>query len=532
MRLPKWFVVARNEYRIHTSRIRRIRPYFPYLVIGLLAVYVFFIAPGFVDLFIDEFLALLLSQTAMATVQLILFMIFIYFMIIPITNTLREEQTGQLEIFLAAPIKPSDVLLGEFLGQMPFYTIFVTVVTGFFTAALSPIGLDVAQVAIAIAVFVITFLSALWIGTVVAALLRTKLGRTARGKDIGRALAMIIALPLLALIYAVQFGGLLQALADPGASGTARAILSMLPCSWGAEVVVGFANNPGNIVAVGFETLTRFGGLIVFFGAVLWLGARAADRAYSLEPSTFTASRAKPEGAFYKTVRYVGGGGSFGTVLVSLFKDFGRRLENISNITYMIGLIVLMNIFIVPSRPTGPDTPPIPLILGLFIFPIITVMVTGEVTVRGKETLFVYRKAPSGIDRLVRAMLLKGWLMMLPIAAVVTVVTTMLSPQSTYVSLLTHTGLMIIIVAANVAFVLGLFLLNPAFSEKSVRLWLNIIIAVFSSIGLFLVSLLALSGILRLTADISYILLLHAALSWVVGAGLLYLGKARLGRIE
>ncbi|MDH5795696.1 MAG: hypothetical protein OEZ24_06265, partial [Candidatus Bathyarchaeota archaeon] len=351
-------------------------------------------------------------------------------------------------------------------------------------------------------------------------------------KDIGRALAMIIALPLLALIYAVQFGGLLQALADPAAGGTARAILSMLPCSWGAEVVVGFANNPGNLVAVGFETLTRFGGLIIFFGAVLWLGARAADRAYSLEPSTFTASRAKPEGAFYKTVRYVGGGGSFGTVLVSLFKDFGRRLENISNITYMIGLLVLMNIFIVPSRPTGPDTPPIPLILGLFIFPIVTVMVTGEVTVRGKETLFVYRKAPSGIDRLVRAMLLKGWLMMLPIAAVVTVVTTMLSPQSTYVSLLTHTGLMIIIVAANVAFVLGLFLLNPAFSEKSVRLWLNIIITVFSSIGLFLVSLLALSGILRLTADISYILLLHAALSWVVGAGLLYLGKARLGRIE
>jgi len=124
--VPKWLVVARNEYRTRTSRIRKIRPYFPYLVFGLLAVYVAFIAPRFVSLFIDDFLAFILSQAAVAMMQIILFMIFIYFMIIPITNTLREEQTGQLEIFLAAPVKPSDVLLGEFLGQMPFYAIFVT----------------------------------------------------------------------------------------------------------------------------------------------------------------------------------------------------------------------------------------------------------------------------------------------------------------------------------------------------------------------------------------------------------------------
>lgn len=50
MPTPKWLVVARNEYRVHTGRIRRIRPYFPYLVIGLLAIYVMFIAPAVVSL--------------------------------------------------------------------------------------------------------------------------------------------------------------------------------------------------------------------------------------------------------------------------------------------------------------------------------------------------------------------------------------------------------------------------------------------------------------------------------------------------
>ena len=66
MPVPKWLVVARNEYRIATSKIRRIRPYLPYLVIGLLAVYVAFIAPAIVSLFINDFLALILSQVAVA----------------------------------------------------------------------------------------------------------------------------------------------------------------------------------------------------------------------------------------------------------------------------------------------------------------------------------------------------------------------------------------------------------------------------------------------------------------------------------
>ena len=187
MPIPKWLMIARNEYRIITSRIRKIRPYFPYFVMGLLAVYVAFIAPAFINLFIDDFLAFILSQAAIAMMQIIQFTIFIYFLIIPISDTLRQEQTGELEIFLAAPIKPGDVLLGKFLGNMPFYTIFVTVITGAFTALLNALGLNMIQISIIIIIFIVTFLSALWIGTVIAALLRTKLGKTARGRDIGRA---------------------------------------------------------------------------------------------------------------------------------------------------------------------------------------------------------------------------------------------------------------------------------------------------------------------------------------------------------
>ena len=531
---PKWLVVARNEYRIHTSRIRKIRPYFPYLVIGLLAVYVAFVAPTFVSLFIGDFFSLFglqpsppLPEAAIgmvaAIMQIMLFMIFFYFIILPITYTLKEVQTGQLEIFLAAPIKAGDVLLGEFMGVMPFYAIVVTVIAGSFTALLKPLGLDMVQMAIIITIFVVTFLSALWIGTVIAAILRTRLGKTARGKDIGRALALVIALPMIGIMYAIMGGGLIEALANPGTSGMVRAILGLLPSSWGAEVIVGFASNPCNISAVGFETLTRFGGLIAFFLAVLWLGAKAANRAYSLETITFAASRAKPDGAFYKTVKYLGGGGSFSTLLVSVFKEYSRRLENLSKIFYMVGILVLVSIFF-----GGADDLEGALLMPQFILPMLAAFVVGEVTLRGKEALFIYKKTPSGVARLVKARLLHGWLVVIPIAAVVTAVSTILIPQTTFISVLTNTGIVMLFLAAIVAFVLGLSLLNPAFSDKSGNFMLNLMITMFAiPNGLFLVPLIVLD--LPLQHTLCFVTI---PLSWLLGIVFLYLGKRKLSRIE
>jgi len=524
--VPKWLVVARNEYRIRINSIRTIRPYFPYMVIALLAVYVAFIAPAVVSLFIDDLLAFFLSQVALAMVPIIMFIIFFYFIILPITYTLQGMQAGQVEIFLAAPIKPSDVLLGEFLGVMPFYAIAITVMAGFFTAALNPLGLDMLQIAITVIIFVATFLSALWIGTVIAALVRTKFAKSARGRDVGRALSLVLALPMIAVMYAIMGGGLLEALADPGTSGMVRAILSLLPSSWGAEVIVNFASNPGNIGAVGFETLTRFGGLVAFFVAVLWLGTKAANRAYSIEPTTFTASRAKPDGFFYRTVRYLGGGGSFGTLLVSVFKDYGRRLENLSRIAYIVGLIAMVNIFF----GGGFDDPEAALLMGLFLFPFLAVLVVGQVTAGGKESLFIYKKTPFGVGRFVKARLLQGWLVAVPIGAAITVVSMISIPQTTLISLLTYTGFMALIVAANVTLALGLSLLNPEFSENTrtqmFGLIVNAQVAMFVSLGIFIGSLIVL--------DLGFLntVLLQTVVIWLLGIVFLYLGKRRFSRIE
>jgi hypothetical protein len=471
-------------------------------------------------------------------IQIILFVFFFYLVLFPISDTLREIKTGQIEIFLASPVKPSDVLLGGFLGRMPFYAIAIVMITGTLTALLNPLGLDMVQNIVIIIVFVITFLSAFWIGTVIAAVLRTRLGRTVRGKDVGKALSIIIALPMIGVMYALIGGGLVKVLVDPATSGTVRNVLSFLPSSWGAEIFVAFASSPGNIGAVGFEITTRLGGLVVFFLAVLWLGAKAANRAYSLESTTFTVSKAKPDDLFYNTVRRLGGGGSSGTLLATSFKDYGRRLENLSWLFYSVALVAMLAIFL-----SDPLSGPKDILEGLSVMAIsfLTGFAMGTVS-RGKDTLFLYKKSPNGLSRFLKAKLLQNWLVTVPIIAVIMCAMTFLAPQVTVSSVFANVVAGSLRAMVMVVLFLGLALLIPVFAEESRErafgVVINLMIVLFATIGLEIG--LSRSGLSagRVLPDLDSFaaaLLNHLEMTAIIllaGVVLLYLGKRKLNRIE
>ena len=533
MPAPKWLVVARNEYLITTSRIRGVRPYFPFLATGLIAVYVAFIAPALVSNFIDEFMAFIISVAAVPMVQIILFMFFFYLILFPISDTLREIKTDQIEIFLAAPVKPSDVLLGEFLGKMPLYAIAIAIVTGTFTAFLNPLGLDAVQKIIIVIVFIMAFLSAFWIGTVIAAILRTKIGKTMRGRDVGKALSVVIALPMIAVMYATIGGGMLRALIDPKTNETVRAVLSLLPSSWGAEIFVAFASHPGNVGAVYFETLTRLGGIVAFFVAALWLGSKAASRAYSLESHALAASRAKPDGLFYGAVRRLGGGGSSGTLLVTTLKDYGRRLENLSWIVYSVGLVAMIVLFLSGPFENQQDSLSM---LSLMAIPFLTGFTVGTVS-RGKDALFLYKKSPNGVGRFVKARLLQACLVTVPIAVAIAAVSTFLAPQVTPVSLLTNVAFVTLRTVVSVAFLLGMAIFVPVFTEETRERTMGVVMY-FMAIIFFTIGLEIGFSPKRLFPNVDpyarmlYAYLLHTAVILLAGLALLYLGRRKLSRIE
>lgn len=516
---PKWFLIARNEYRIRTSSIRSIRPYFPYLVIGLLVIYVAFITPAIVQLIFDELAAFFLSQIALVTVRIMLFMFFIFFITFPISFAMRDIKTEQQVLFLSAPIKSSDILLGEFLGDLPLYAILVVIITGFFTAVLSSLGLSIPQMILIVGVFVIILSLGLWIGTVTAALLRTKLGESARGKDMGKALSVLIVVPFVGFFYAIIGGRVFEALANPQTNSIVKTMLGVFPSSWGADVVISFASSPGNTAAVWSETLPRLGGLLIFLAAALWIGVKMADRAYNLETTTFTAPRAKPHGTFSRAIKRLGGGGPFGILLASVFKVYGRRFHNLSWLAYVVCIAALINIFIIRT-----DEPEEVVMMSSFLFSLLAAIVASDVTIRGKETLFIYKKIPSGIGMLVKTRLVQGWLVVIPTVVVIMVISLALGPHAPFLSALSYIGFVIVIATANMAFALGIFLLIPAYTERGGEFILNIFIIVQGSVFLFIGSLI----IFGETWGIINVILL----SWLLGIVFLLLGKWRLSRAE
>ncbi len=515
---PKWYNIAKSEYRVRINKMPEIKKIFPYLTIGGLALYIFGIAPFIVDLFmdafIDEFLSILISHAAVAMVEVILFMIFVNFLLFPISLTMRDVQTEQTEIFLASPTKPSDVLLGEFLGKIPFYAIFIVLITGFFTSIIKPLGLDMIQIAIIIGIFIITFLSAYWIGTVIATVLRAKLGRMVGGKDIGKALAMLIVLPSVALFYALLNADISSQILEK--SGTVEMILGVLPSSWGAEIIVNFARNPGNITSNFYDTIIRLGCLLVFFGGILWLGTKVADHTYTLETITFTTARAKPEGMIYKMIRRFGREQPYSVIVISILKDFGRRFENISKIVYILGLLFCMNVFLAPKAGFEGG-----IMMTLIITGLLTSMVCSEVTLRGKESLFIYKKAPNGIRRLIWSRLIMSTVIVLPIVSLITVVLSALSPETTLEIILKNSSILLLCTIAYVVFNLGVFILNPAYSDKDGNYMLNIMIGSQLSVGIFILSLIVFDNEL-----------IVIPILWCFAIVTLFLGKIRLNRLE
>jgi hypothetical protein len=520
----KWYVVARTTYRVRMSGVRWIRPYFLPLAAVLLAVWVGYLAPAMVGLMVDDLLTTFLSQAAVALMSVILFMFFLLLITMPISLALKEVQTAQLETFMSAPVRPGDLLLGEFMGMMPFYAIFITAVTGFFAAALGPLGLSLLQSVIIILVFAITLLSALWIGSVIAALVNTKLGRSAHGKDVGKALSTLIVIPPVAVIYAIIGGGFIASLADPGTSQAVSSWLVVLPSSWGAQVFALLVANPGDTGAVWGETLAWFGGLVAFFLVSLWGGAKVADRAYSLELASFSAPRAKPDGIFYSGVRRLGGGGSFATLLVSMFKEYTRRVENLSWAAYAVALFAMVALLL--FEPDGPSDLIMP---AAMLLPLLATAVASDVTLRGRDNLFICRKAPNGEGRYVKASLLKSWIVAVPIAAVLIATTTALIPSAEPLTVLAYTAYFAQLVAAQTAFALGLFLLVrvPSDNQKDKNMTLFVVFQVilFVSIGLFFASA-------QIVGGAGGLLFVHAPATWVVAVTVLLLGMGKLRRIE
>jgi hypothetical protein len=137
--------------------------------------------------------------------------------------------------------------------------------------------------------------------------------------------------------------------------------------------------------------------------------------------------------------------------------------------------------------------------------------------------------------RFLKAMVLKSWLVVVPVAAGTTLITSPFLPGTTLSEVLTNTVLMVIFSTANAVFVTGLFLVNPAYSDKSPMLFLNIFFALIGGIAMFAASLYVFTLGFRVQDPILGLMgvsLLHSGLNLLLGYTAMLLGRRRLLAME
>ena len=296
-------------------------------------------------------------------------------------------------------------------------------------------------------------------------------------------------------------------------------------------MIVAFAQNPGDFLAIEFDALVQLLGLISFFVISLLLGGVVANRVYSLEPSSFSSSKAKSDGIFYNSIKVLGGGGSFGLILVSSFKSYFRKVRNITMLAYGVGLILVMNVFLMQPDDT------VSAMLGSFIMgPLLAVFTVGDVTLQGKENLLLYKQTPSGTFRYLCAKLFHYLLIVVPLTLIIEGLITLGVPNLTLEGLLINLGLTFSLAASATVFTLGIFLLNPAYHDKSAEYMINIQICVFAVIIPFFVCLMTvdqpLYDIFGIIDAFYPTLIVYAFIMWIFAGVTLHLGVKKLSNLE
>ena len=123
-----WYNIAKKEIRLKTFRFRKRRKLFFIIVYGIFLFWAIYLGPYFMDLLLPELLKIhssYLIPVLPPIIEYSFLMIFLIFIIYPLLMLYRKLEIGIKDIILSSPAKSGDIFLGEFLGQLPFYSLIV-----------------------------------------------------------------------------------------------------------------------------------------------------------------------------------------------------------------------------------------------------------------------------------------------------------------------------------------------------------------------------------------------------------------------
>ncbi len=558
----KWYHIAKAEFFVLTAGMRKHRKAMAGLMFALAAIWAIYLAP----LIINTFIQLIIPMETIRTLLMVMFpglmrtvMLFLWALLLlfPLSFSLQEIKIGQWEIFLSNNVKTRDILTGTFVGKIPMYGLIVMV---FAPLLISPfmLAFEVSLLgqAVVYTVIALMVLSTIWLSNFITAMVQARLGDSARGNDIAKALSVVIALIVIVPMYGLMF--FMPQLSD---------ILGMnaflvMPFTWPADLV--------SWAAITFNGIGLTGSQILGFGAILQLdmltsallmaafglafvpiAITAADRVFTISAGvrTETVTTVGRENIFIRGVRRVAKG-PFGALTVVSLKDYGRKAQNLSKIFYGVVLAIILPILMQQMSIMDGDVFEVETLL-----PMITIMIgvvgvfpfAGTGFLESKDQLWIIRSAPKGASRFMRARIATGFMMAVPLSLAPTLAMTFmfgLTPLTAIQIFITS----FVVVCGAVMVAMGVTAQNPNYEDTKSSAHQTVLMTsmmltqftligplfatIFLDIGLgfnlfgFMESIFGISGFYVVE------MLLGPTALLLVGGLMLYLGTRSLGKVE
>jgi hypothetical protein len=549
--------IARAEYQVLTSFIRARRTLYMTLIVALSLVWATVVAPYIMGTAINAFMSMdairgLLMFMFPGVMRSLMMLIWLALLLFPLSQALQEIRIGQWEIFLSNDVNTRSILTGTFLGKIPLYGVVVILLA---PLVISPfmLAFEVSIIGqlLVYGVFALLALSAIWLSNLITAVIQARLGDSSRGNDLAKAISMVIAIIVVVPMYGLMF--FLPTISEMMGAN----VMLVLPSTWFADLVTwisAFFNGVSlTPVEIGnFASILQMDMWVssVLLGAwvlgTIGLGLWAADRVFTIDAGVRTevVTTAGKENVFLRGIRKASPG-PFGALMVTTFKDFMRKAQNLSKIGYGTVLAVLL-----PVIMTSFDAEFVQVREFFFMLVVMMSLVgafpfAGTGFLESRDQLWIIQGAPDGAKRFVRSRVASQLIMVLPLVAIPTVFLTFIL-EMTIVELLLVFVCGYLAAAGGMLIATGITASNPNYEDTKspahqANIMTSVLLAEFSIIGVVItdliltlvlhIDLFGLIGSILGPSNIMYgMTLMGVAVQWALGLIIVWRGIRSLSR--
>ncbi|MGY5858834.1 MAG: hypothetical protein RTU63_05655 [Candidatus Thorarchaeota archaeon] len=503
----QWLAIAKAEFLVLSASMRSHRRVYMGFLASLAFIWAAIGAPILIGGLISEILPIELLQPLlqvifpglMRTVALFLWIVLLLF---PLSYALQEIKIGQWEIFLSNNVRTRDIMAGTFLGKIPLFGLIVIFLAPLLITPLV-LAFEVNLIGQVLIYGTITLLSlgTIWFSNFITSIIQARLGDSSRGNDIAKALAMVVAVVVIIPMY-----GLIFFLPTMSELMGGDAFL-LLPSTWFADTMSWFA--------VTFNGVGLTGAQVIGFGSILQLDMLAsialmsgfvlltiglalvsADRVFTIEAGVRTevVTTVGKENIILRGVRRLSPG-SFGALMVTHFKDFMRKAQNLSKIFYGVVLATILPVIMTSFDFADMQMNDMVVMIVAMMALVGAMPFAGAGFLESKDQLWIIQGTPSGASRYVKSRIVSQALIGVVLIIIPSTVLYLVL-ELTLIELLMISGLGYMAIFGGMLIATGITAGNPNYEDTKspahqTNLMTSVMLAEFSIMGVLFVDIFA-----------------------------------------